>query len=77
MGRWCVFYENQFFPVFGGQSVRALGSLMRRAYEDRGEAARRAAVLAGKVRTSMTWENTVDAIEERLSELSATQGGKR
>ena len=77
VGRWCVFYENQFFPVLGGQSVRALGSLMRRAYEDRGEAARRAAVLAGKVRTSMTWENTVDAIEERLSELSATQGGKR
>ena len=76
VGRWCVFYENQLFPVFGGTSVRKLGELMRQVYEDRGEAESRAAVLTDKVRTSMTWDNTVDAIINRLSDISSRQGGK-
>jgi len=76
VGRWCVFYENQFFPVFGGTSVRRLGALMRQAYEDRGEAARRAAALTGKVRGTMTWENTVDAVVERLADI-ASRGSNR
>lgn len=77
VGRWCVYYENQFFPVFGGQSVRKLGSMMRQTFEDRGEADSRAAALSEKVRTSMTWENTVDAIIDRLSSITSRQGSKK
>ena len=76
VGRWCRYYENQPFPVFGGKSIRNLGELMRSAYSDRDEADRRAAILTEKVRTSMTWENSVDAVIERLSAIAEKQGVK-
>ena len=76
VGRWCAYYENQFFPVFGGQSIRKLGALMRQVYEDRGEAAKRAFALTEKVRTTMTWENTVDVVIARLSDISERQRRK-
>ena len=69
VGRWCVFYENQFFPVFGGASIRKLGSLMRQVYENQQEAKSRASKLTEKVRTTMTWDNTADAVIERLKDI--------
>lgn len=76
VGRWCRYYENQPFPVFGGKSVRRLGELMRSAYTDREEASRKASVLTDKVRKTMTWENAVDVVIDRLSALAEKQGGK-
>lgn len=76
VGRWCKYYENQMFPVFGGKSVRKLGELMRDIYENRSDAQVKATVLTSKVRSSMTWDNTIDAVIERLSAIAMKQGEK-
>lgn len=77
IGRWCRYYENQFFPVFRGAATRQLGAHMRRVYEQRGEAMAKADALAQKVRSSMTWDDAIPVAIERLSEMAArTKGGK-
>lgn len=74
VGRWCKYYENQLFPVFGGKSIRKLGSLMREAYTNRCEAQSKSEILKSKVRSSMTWNNTVELVINRLFEISTKQG---
>lgn len=76
VGRWCKYYENQFFPVFGGKSIRKLGELMRNVYNNRSEAENKAFRLTEKVRSSMTWDNAVDIMIKRLSEIENKQGAK-
>jgi len=76
VGRWCKFYENQPFPVFSGKSVKRLGELMRESYVNRKDAEVRAMNLTDKVRSKMTWENTVDMVIERLAAIAA-KGGKK
>lgn len=76
VGRWCRFYEHQLFPIFSGKSIKRLGELMRESYENHEDAAARAWNLTDKVRSTMTWENTVDAIIDRLAAI-AVSGGKR
>ena len=69
VGRWCRYYENQMFPVFGGKSIKELGHLMRSVYSDRKTAEKKASILTNRVHTAMTWENSVDVVIERLSAL--------
>lgn len=76
VGKWCKYYENQLFPVFGGKSIRKLGSLMREAYTNRAESQVKAEKLRDKVRSSMTWNNTIDLVIKRLFEIAKKQGEK-
>jgi hypothetical protein len=76
VGRWCKYYENQLFPVFGGKSIRRLGELMRDVYQNRSDAQVKASVLTSKVRSSMTWDNTIDTVIARLSAIANKQGEK-
>lgn len=71
LGKWCRYYENQFFPIFRGQATRQLGGHMRRVYENREEATTKASALTEKVRSSMTWDHATPIIIERLSALAA------
>jgi len=76
VGRWCKFYEHQPFPIFTGKSIKRLGELMRETYVNRKDAEIRAMNLSYKVRSKLTWDNTVNTIIERLADLAAN-GGKR
>jgi glycosyltransferase involved in cell wall biosynthesis len=76
VGRWCRYYENQPFPIFSGKSIKILGTLMRKAYEDRVDSDKKASVLQEKVRTTMTWENTVDKVIERLTAIEQNRRSK-
>ena len=69
VGRWCKFYENQPFPVFGAKSIGKLGELMRSTYEDRETADRKALALQEKVRTTMTWDCATKVFADRLAAL--------
>ena len=70
VGRWCRYYENQFFPVLRGAATRQLGAHMRRVYEYGGEALAKADLLGKKVRSSMTWDQTIPVVIGRLSEIA-------
>ena len=69
VGRWCKFYENQPFPVFGSKSIGKLGELMRSVYEDRVTANAKALNLKEKVRTTMTWDRSAEVFIDRLAGL--------
>jgi hypothetical protein len=68
VGRWCKYYENQFFPVLRGAAIRQLGSHMRRVYENREEASSKSELFTTKVISFMTWDHTVAKIINRLSD---------
>jgi len=76
LGRWCRYYENQSFPIFGGKSIKNLGSIMRSVYANRNEAELKANRLRSKVVNSMTWDHSVDIVIERLSALSMKNNKK-
>jgi glycosyltransferase involved in cell wall biosynthesis len=76
MAKSCRWYENQQFPIFRDKTITELGRVMRSIYEGKSQATAKAAKLRRKVVETMTWDDTVDRILERLSELAEKEERK-
>lgn len=69
MNRMDPLYSEIFFPIYGEVWRNKLVGLMKHVYENRDEAKAKGAILQRDVLEKFTWDNTVDQIKFRLSEL--------
>jgi len=69
LARHCGFYEGQTFPDFGTTGIETAKKLMRKVYEDYGEAAEKAIKLREYVVENCSWDKAVEKVYNRIIEI--------
>lgn len=69
LARWCRFYEDQEFPVFGKVSIETLREHMRRVFFNGVKPDQRAINLNRKVLSEMKWSDSANIVAARLKEI--------
>lgn len=68
--------ETVEHPTYMEPSVHALCKILRRVVGERGEASARGHLARERVRATLSWEHTIEVVEEALTNPGATLGAK-